>query len=177
MNTKQYNNIIEHTLQVNCKENKSSQDTVRTILNNMGVALPQGTIKDIYPIILSNEYMGWKKCTLQEAKIAVNKGIATIGISENDIVVFAAKDDEQPITKNASVITLDETILEDSVSDLVLYQYSNMRSGGNQYGATWNSLDDAMNHYGTDFTYTYCGGYYNYYYSFSDGSRMYFRVE
>lgn len=47
------------------------------------------------------------------------------------------------------------------------------------YGATgWSSLSAAKAYYGLGFTYTYCGGNpYNYYYTFSDGSRMYFGVK
>ena len=47
-----------------------------------------------------------------------------------------------------------------------------------QYGYTnWPSLGAAMSYYGTDYTYTYCGGsLYNYYFCFSDGSRMFFGV-
>lgn len=46
------------------------------------------------------------------------------------------------------------------------------------YGWTgWPSLSAAMNHYGRDWTYVHCGGHpYNYYYIFSDNSRMYFGV-
>lgn len=51
-----------------------------------------------------------------------------------------------------------------------------------QYGYTgWGSLGAAMDCYGHDYTYTYCGSAYgdsayNYYYSFSDGSKMFFGV-
>ena len=53
-----------------------------------------------------------------------------------------------------------------------------MAAGCDQYGYSgWGSLGAAQNYYGTGFSYTYCGGYpYNYYYSFSDGSHMYFGV-
>lgn len=53
---------------------------------------------------------------------------------------------------------------------------------GNVYGATnWGSLEAAKAKYGPDWTYGTCsvyyaGSYYNYYYCFSDGSRMYFGV-
>ena len=174
MNKKQYNNVIENTLKH--EHIDDSLSIARTIFHNMGVALPQGDIRTVYETVKTDNYMGWKSCTMQEAQAAANKGVASIGISEDRIVVLSATDEEQPVTKTVSVITLDENVSEDSISDLTFYQYANMRSGGNQYGATWSSLDAAMNYYGTDFTYTYCGGYYNYYYTFSDGSRMYFRV-
>lgn len=53
---------------------------------------------------------------------------------------------------------------------------------GNVYGATnWGSLDAAKDRYGWNWTYDSCsvyyaGNYYNYYYCFSDGTRMYFGV-
>ncbi|MBE6749667.1 MAG: hypothetical protein E7560_00695 [Ruminococcaceae bacterium] len=177
MNKKQYNNVIENTL----KHEQSAQTddslaTARAIFDNMGVALPQGDMKTVYETIKTDNYMGWKSCTMQEAQEAADNGTAAIGISEDRIVVLSANDEEQSVAQTTSVILLDEETLEDAVSSLVFYQYSNMRSCGDQYGATWSSLDAAMNYYGTDYTYTYCGGYYNYYYTFSDGSRMYFRV-
>lgn len=54
--------------------------------------------------------------------------------------------------------------------------------GGNMYGNTdWLNIELAMAYYGTDYEYnqcykTYNGSIYNYYYSFSDGTRMYFGV-
>ena len=49
---------------------------------------------------------------------------------------------------------------------------------GDSYGRTdWPSLGEAINYYGSGYTYTYCGGNpYNYFYTFSDGSRMFFGV-
>lgn len=177
MNNKQYNNVIEKTLKFEqTAQADDSLATARAIFDNMGVALPQGDIKTVYETISTDNYMGWKSCTMQEAQAAADNGVAAIGISENKIIVLSANDEEYPVVQTASVMTLDENASEDSVSGLAFYQYANMRSGGDQYGATWSSLDAAMNYYGRDFTYTYCGGYYNYYYTFSDGSRMYFRV-
>ena len=68
MNKKQYNNIISHSLQYDCKDVENPLDTAKIIFNNMGVALPQGTIKEVYDTVSTNEYMGWKKCTIEEAK-------------------------------------------------------------------------------------------------------------
>lgn len=48
-----------------------------------------------------------------------------------------------------------------------------------QYGYTgWDSLETAQNYYGTDFSYYGTAGHpYNYFYNFSDGTRMYFGVK
>ena len=63
MNKKQYNNIIMHSLQYNCKDSKTSLDTARIIFDNMGVALPVGTIDDVCEILKTDDYMGWRACT------------------------------------------------------------------------------------------------------------------
>lgn len=55
-------------------------------------------------------------------------------------------------------------------------------SSGNIYSScTWSSLSAAQAYYGYGFTYSKCsfsfnGTLYNYYYTFSDNSRCYFRV-
>ncbi len=123
MNKKQYNNIIEHSLQYDCKETDSSLDTARTVFNNMGVALPQGTQKEVFDIISTNEYMGWKRCTLEEAKEAANNGTAAIGINEDKIVILSAEDEEQPAPQTASVLTLTDDTPAVAVADLQYYAY------------------------------------------------------
>ena len=124
MNKKQYNNIINHSLQYDCKDSENPLDTARIIFNNMGVALPQGTIKEVYDTVSTGEYMGWKKCTLEEAKEAANKGIAAMGISENKIVVLSAEDDEQPAQQTASVLTLTDNTPAVVIANLQYYSYS-----------------------------------------------------
>lgn len=131
MNKKQYNNVIENTL----KHEQSAQTddslaTARAIFDNMGVALPQGDIKTVYETIKTDNYMGWKSCTMQEAQAAADRGVAAIGISEDRIVVLLAIDEEQPVTQTASVMTLDENTSAFAVDGLQYYSYS--------YGTTTN---------------------------------------
>jgi hypothetical protein len=97
----------------------------------MGVALPQGDIKTVYETISTDNYMGWKSCTMQEAQAAADKGTAAIGISEDRIVVLSANDEEQPVTQTASVMTLNENTSAYSVDGLEYYSYS--------YGTTTNN--------------------------------------
>jgi hypothetical protein len=55
-------------------------------------------------------------------------------------------------------------------------------SAGNQYGiGVWKSFAEAKNYYGASRTYSRCsinyaGNYYNYYYTYDSGLRMYFSV-
>ena len=125
MNKKQYNNVIENTL----KHEQSAQTddslaTARAIFDNMGVALPQGDIKTVYETIKTDNYMGWKSCTKQEAQAAADKGTAAIGISEDRIVVLSANDEEQPVAQTASVMSLDENTSAYAVAGLEYYSYS-----------------------------------------------------
>ncbi len=145
MNKKQYNNIIEHSLQYDCKETDSSLDTARTVFNNMGVALPQGTQKEVYDTISTNEYMGWRECTLEKARENANKGIATIGINENKIIILSAEDEEQPISQTAEVMTLTDSTPAVAVVDLQYYSYSyggtTCQSGGTCFNNRYKRED------------------------------------
>ena len=75
-----------------------------------------------------------------------------------------------------------EVVSEEPTSELMPMMAR--ECGVDDYGyAEWTSLEAAMNHYGTDFTYTTLktpiirnGNIYTHYYTFSDGRRMYFGV-
>ncbi len=97
----------------------------------MGIALPQGDMKTVYENIKTDNYMGWKSCTMQEAQAAADKGVAAIGISEDKIVVLSANDEEQPVAQTASVMTLDENTSAFAVEGMRYYSYS--------YGTTTNN--------------------------------------
>jgi len=178
MNQEQYNNIIENTLRTNSIElSNSNLLAIKTILNKMGIPLPNGNLQDVIHILQTNNYMGWRLCTLQSAQTWANQGIPSIGIGKNKISILKGTDEQNSKVNNEAVISLVESTKIDSVSDMLFYSYTAMGTSGNQYGYDgWSSLDAAMDYYGRDDTYTYCGGYYNIYYTFSDGSRMYFRV-
>lgn len=125
MNKKQYNNIIDYTLKhEQSAQTDDSLSTARSIFDNMGVALPQGDIKTVYETIKTDNYMGWKSCTMQEAQTAADAGTAAIGISEDRIVVLSANDEEQPVTENASVMMLSENTSAYEVAGLEYYSYS-----------------------------------------------------
>lgn len=103
----------------------------------MGVALPQGDVKQVYDTIKTDNYMGWKSCTMKEAQEAADSGTAAIGISEDRIFVLSVNDEEQPVAQTASVMTLSENTSAFAVDGLEYYSYS----------------------YGTSVPINYCGGY------------------
>lgn len=137
MNSKQYNNVIEHTLKH--EQTEDSLSTARAIFNNMGVALPQGDIKTVCETLETNNYMNWKSCTMQEAQAAADRGVAAIGISEDKIVVLSANDEEQPVTQTASVMTLNENTSAFAVDGMRYYAYS--------YGTTISPFSYAKKHF------------------------------
>ncbi len=68
MNKKQYNYIVDYTLKhEQAAQTDNSPSVTRAIFDNMGVALPQGDMKAVYETIKTDNYMGWKACTKQEA--------------------------------------------------------------------------------------------------------------
>ena len=134
MNKKQYNNVIENTLKH--EQTEDSLSTARAVFDNMGIALPQGDIKAVYETIKTDNYMGWKSCTMQEAQEAANNGKAAIGISEDRIVVLSANDEEQPVAQTASVMTLDENTSAFAVDGLQYYSYSYGSTGQGGCGTT-----------------------------------------
>lgn len=131
MNAKQNNNVINHTLKYEAAaQTQDSLATARVIFNNMGVALPTGNMKEVCETIKTDNYMGWKSCTMQEAKEAADQGIAAIGISENRVVVLAATDVEETVAETAGVLTFSENTSAYAVSDLSYYAYTYGATGG-----------------------------------------------
>ena len=140
MNKKQYNNIIRNTLKQ--EHTEDSLSTARTVFKNMGVALPGGDIKEVFETVKTDNYMGWKSCTMEEAQTAANKGTAAIGISDSKIVVLAADDAEEPIESTANVLAITDTTPAVTVAGLQYYSYSygSTDQGGSCSSTSW--IDD-----------------------------------
>ena len=125
MNKKHYNNVIDWTLKHDrAAQTEDSLATARAIFKNMGVALPNGSMQEVYDTIKTNKYMGWRACTIQKAQQAADKGTAAIGISKDRMVILAATDEEEPVTATASVMTLSGNNSTYAVDDLAYYAYS-----------------------------------------------------
>jgi len=147
MNKKQYNNVINYTLNhIQPEKAGDCLSEARAIFDNMGIALPQGDIKTVYETIKTDDYMGWRSCTAEEAQEAANSGNAAIGISEDRIVVISADDEDEPATQTASVMTLNENPSEYAEDGVEYYSYS--------YGVT----DECGGSTITTTPVDYCGG-------------------
>lgn len=145
MNKKQYNNVIDWTLKHDAQaQSEDSLQVTRTICNELGVALPQGDLAQVSEVLATNDYMGWKACTQEEAQAAANQGVAVIGINKDRIVFFSANDDEQAVAQTASVITLDENRSALAMEGMRCYLYScgTTCQGGNDDNIDISSNDD-----------------------------------
>ena len=123
MDKKQYNNVIDWTLKHEAQaKSEDALQVTRAICNELGVALPQGDLAQVAEVLATDDYMGWKACTKEAAQEAANNGIPAIGISNEQIVLLAAEDEEQPVA-NAVVVNLMDGIKTASDS-VVYYSYS-----------------------------------------------------
>ena len=127
MNKQEYNNVIEATVAQQTGK-KDSLETTREMLNNMGVVLPQGDLKQVSEGLATDDYMGWRKCTVKEAQEYANEGTAVVAVSNDQIAVVAANEEEGEIAANSSaVMTLDENTSALAVADMAFY--ANSRAG------------------------------------------------
>lgn len=123
MDKKQYNNIIEHTLNHEATGSADSLERARAIFKNMGVALPSGSLSEVAETLRTDDFMGWKACSMKEAQDAANEGTAAIGVSEEKIVILAAADEEAKAEETDSVMTLSESTPALAVSGMQFYAY------------------------------------------------------
>lgn len=89
MTNNQYKNIIKMTLNDKKDDNMAPLEFARAIMNNCGVALPNGTISDVAKTLNTNDYMGWRKCTAAQAMEYANAGTPVIGIDANHVTVIS----------------------------------------------------------------------------------------
>lgn len=125
MNKEQYNNVINRTLANEpAAQTEDSLTTARAIFNNMGVAIPNGSMKEVYETIKTDDYMGWRACTYEEAQQAANAGVAAIGINDSQIVVLTAQNGEEDAARSAPEVFAHEEISVAGGTELEYYAYS-----------------------------------------------------
>ena len=127
MNKTQYNSIIYGT--VNQEPHLQGLELIRKICDNMGVALPHGDCEAILTTLRTNNYMGWRRCSITEAKQAINNGTATIAISENNIAIIAAENNDLSTVENNGIIIIVNEVtpaLEVVGMEFYAYNYAKM---------------------------------------------------
>ncbi len=130
MTAEQYNNVVKCTMKrEEFPKGADSFEQARAIFKNLGVALPQGTRRQVLDLLQTNDYMGWRSCTAQEAQQYANKGVAAIGVGEDRMVILSAETEEEKgkeavVAKKPMVMTLQADAITDAAPDLAFYAYS-----------------------------------------------------
>ena len=97
MNKKQYNNIIKASLNEDNLQCENNLEAVRTVFNNMGVALPQGDFSKVSETLATDDYMNWKSCSQEEAQEYANQGVPAIRIDETNIQLISAEETDDSV--------------------------------------------------------------------------------
>lgn len=142
MNNKQYNNVIEKTAKLSETDLNDNLSLTRDTLNNMGVPLPQGELKEVSEILSTNDYMYWRACSAEDAQAFANDGIAAIAVSDSNIAILTAE------TDNPTTISTDctaETANVAMVSEASYYAYSSGGTNTTIYPDTTESADYYFN--------------------------------
>lgn len=107
MTASQYKNIIQWTLFLNKNsENNSKLTMVRKMFNNLGVAFPNADIDDCIKILNEGTYLGWRKCSAEEAQNFSNGGIPAIAINSSNIIVIVPDSSVDILTSNKEVVEM-----------------------------------------------------------------------
>ena len=97
----QYKNVAQWTL-ANTPE-IGAMDSVaaaRAIFNNMGVAFPNGSCRQVLLTLMSEDYMGWMPCTYRQSQEFANAGTAAVGIDADHVVVILPDDNADALIGN-----------------------------------------------------------------------------
>ena len=80
-----YSNVIKGILDL--QDNTKPINKLYTIRNidRMGVAFPHGSEEEIVRIIKTNDYMGWRRCSQDEARLFIEEGTPVISVSSPKI--------------------------------------------------------------------------------------------
>lgn len=97
-----------------------SLSCARRILKNMGVSLPNGDISEVHDTLKSDDYMGWRSCTMQERHQDADEGIPAIGIRESYMVILQNMDD--PLSE-AAVMSINDATPTRAVAYMRYYSY------------------------------------------------------
>jgi len=121
MNKTQYNGIIYGTVEQ--ESNLQGLELLRKICDNMGVALPHGDCAAILTTLRTNNYMGWRRCSITEAKEYVENGTATIAVSANNVAIISA-DTNSNSTDSGIIMTANEVTPALEVVGMEFYTYN-----------------------------------------------------
>lgn len=132
MTKKQYNNVIRWTLAQSDKK-EDSLTIGRKIFKNLGMPFPNGDYKKVLQTLMSGKYMGWKSCTLEQARKCTEEGIPAVAMNLNRVIVITPDEAEEVVindTENSGMaetmaMSVDEITVEDRM-DMQVFAYAVM---------------------------------------------------
>ena len=132
----QYKNTINWTVE-QIENNTSDIQTAIDVFKNTGTALPHGNHKEILSTLLQDNYMLWEEVSRAEAQEAANNGIATVGVSNNKIIVIKPEEEEEDnlSINNPYILSIPNLSIEE-MSGMNFFTYTASRKKGSGGGST-----------------------------------------
>ena len=145
MTGKEYRSVVDWTVKKCSERSDKPIDTVRAVCKNLGAELPEGDVREISEVMKTNDYMGWRSCSINDAKFCAEIGVTAIGIDDDRIVIITDKADKNNpsmLTKNSTddiIMTVTDETPALAVSNMQFYSYSYGCGGSGSSGGTGGS--------------------------------------
>lgn len=145
MTGKEYRSVVDWTVKKCSERSDNPTDTIRAVCKNLGAELPDGDVREISEVLKTNDYMGWRSCSINDAKFCAEIGVTAIGIDDDKIVIVADNADKNNpsiLTKNSAddiIMTVTEETPALAVSNMQFYSYSYNCGGSGSSGSSGSS--------------------------------------
>ena len=142
MTGKEYRSVVDWTVKKCSERSDKPIDTVRAVCKNLGAELPEGDVREISEVLKTNDYMGWRSCSINDAKFCAEIGVTAIGIDDDRIVIItdkADKNNSSMLTKNSTddiIMTVTDETPALAVGNMQFYSYSYGCGGSGSSGGS-----------------------------------------
>ena len=104
MTASQYKNILQWTLFFNKGlEEANNLSVIRTLYNALGVAFPNGTLEKVIKVLNRDDYLGWRKCDVQDIQEYADHGITAMLIYDKELVIICPNDSISNLSYNTAL--------------------------------------------------------------------------
>ena len=142
MNKQQYYQAINWATknEVNNQTNDSLL-AVRSILTNMGIPLPQGSLQCVREVLSTGDYMSWQHSSMVDATEEVEKGHPVIAIND-ETIMLVVNEEGIDLTSN-NVQTISEVSLAEQEMEYYSYSVYTMSGSGSGCGGEYRDIRNA----------------------------------
>ena len=104
MNFMQYQNILKWSSYRLSKEKEMpSLTAVRRFCDNLGVAFPNGEIRTVRAALESDHFLGWRKCSAEEAQPYADVGVPTVGLTNDKVFLICPDPQINDLTQDPDI--------------------------------------------------------------------------